>query len=86
MKKLKILEPVKTFSNWAHLPHDMCSCACGWRGPVSSCDSASDSDGWEHPSYVYHICPVCSLGNDDGEITEYYSSIEAVFEQAFDER
>ena len=73
-------------NNWTHLKHDMCSCDdCDWSGPVSSCRVETDQESWEMPSYTFHICPICELGGELGAIASYYSSIEAVFEVAFDE-
>ena len=83
--KMNALETVEIPCNWKHLPHDMCDCCCGWSGPVSSCDSASDCDEFFGGSCVYHICPVCSLHGSEGEIVNYYSSVFEEFEQAFEE-
>ena len=75
-----------TPKGWDKLPHDMCMCStCGWTGPTDSCRLEEDSEGWEYPTYHYHICPVCELGGEDGEISDYWSSIHAVFDNAREE-
>ncbi len=73
-------------NNWTHLKHDMCSCDdCDWSGPVSSCRTETEQETWEMPPYTFHICPICELGGEIGCIASYYSSIEAVFETAFED-
>jgi len=71
-------------NDWVDLPHDMAMCSsCGWQGPLSSCDSWKEQESWELPSeYIVYACPVCSLGEDDGEIADTWSSILALFDVA----
>ena len=39
-------------------------------------------NGWENPDYTYHVCPVCDLGGDDGEVSDYWNSILSLFDVA----
>lgn len=49
---------------------DMCSCSnCGWEGYTSVCETDTESDGWEYPTYIIHLCPVCE---DGGCIDNYW--------------
>ena len=83
MESLLSSDPAPEKDPWSALPHDMCSCSqCGWEGPVKSCKLERDSEGWEYPDYFYHVCPVCELGGDVGEIDTYWSSVLAAFEEA----
>lgn len=51
-------------------PVDMCSCAnCGGCFKISDCDIQEESEGWEYPSYLIHLCPACP---DGGLIEDYY--------------
>ena len=52
------------------LPYDMCSCSnCGWKGTVFDCETDTESDGWEYPTYTIHLCPECE---DGGCIDDYW--------------
>lgn len=33
---------------------------CGWRGPISECDTGTEQDGYEDPPHHVPICPNCS--------------------------
>ena len=45
------------------LPDDTpCFCEyaeCGWKGIISDCETAMDSEGWENPEYEVLVCPKC---------------------------
>jgi len=69
--------------SWDKLPHDMCMCNdCSWRGPTHSCELSSEVDEYYNVDRHYHICPVCSLWGDEGDITDYWSSIASVMDEA----
>jgi len=69
-------------TSWDNPLIDQCSCSkCGWSGPVSTCATGKDQDGWESPVYTYHICPICELCGDDGCIEHYSSSIASYFSE-----
>ena len=45
------------------IPDDCpCYCGeedCGWKGIISDCEIAIDSEGWEYPEYEVLVCPKC---------------------------
>ena len=45
------------------LPDDCpCYCeeaGCNWKGVLSDCETAIDSEGWEYPEYEVLVCPNC---------------------------
>ena len=50
---------------------DIAICSeCGWRGPVSECETGSDGD-WETGYYTIDLCPRCEDGGcvDDYDMT-----------------
>jgi len=49
---------------------DIAICRCGWRGPISECDTNLDySEGdWECGYRIVHLCPKCE---DGGSIDNY---------------
>ena len=32
---------------------------CNWKGVLSECGTAMDSEGWEYPEYQVLVCPIC---------------------------
>ena len=54
----------------------ICS-SCGWKGPVSDCETQWESEGWEYPEYQIHLCPKCL---DGGCIDDYEYSPETLHE------
>jgi hypothetical protein len=51
---------------------DLCRCSdCGWEGRIADCEQEWDSEGWEYPSYLVILCPVCEEG---GCIDDYFFS------------
>jgi hypothetical protein len=84
LKIMKSCEP----TDWDHLEHDLCSCSdCGWAGPVASCESYTETESWEmsHIKYTVHICPVCALHGEHGEIENFHSSLWDLFQTAYED-
>ena len=54
--------------------YNMCKCSnCGWEGNVSECETDTEQDSWESPSYIIHLCPKCE---DGGCIDDYFGDAE----------
>lgn len=51
---------------------NMAKCwGCKWEGHVAECETETEQEGWEMPSYTVHLCPKC---NED--IEDYFYSEE----------
>ncbi len=57
---------------------DIAICSqCGWRGPISKCQTSEEGD-WESGYHTEYFCPVCE---DGGCIDDFDFSSEELFKK-----
>ncbi len=56
--KIKILEETNNKIKAPDNAKVFCE-ECDWKGILSDCETAMDSEGWEYPEYEVIVCPKC---------------------------